>query len=324
MKHLHLFLGTALLGLSLSQGSQAVERGLTGAIGISDIRAGDLPPPGLYGAASFVYVGNKMFFDRQNEPVAFLDGLRSTTRIGVATLLYVPKLKVFDGSIGLTAILGAGEVCGKILTGTKKRCIRGLRDPYIELAWSRFWGKIRFSEYAGAPPIKEGLSLKLGGSVIVPIGRYDVDLARSHGQTVGRNIWAFSPQAALTYTTPPILAEGTEFSTKFTFNTFPENSETHYKTGDLVNIDFAVTERIGRFQVGMAGNYYAQTEGDREFGILVQPGGRPAEDLSFGAVGLYSMPETKSAIKIRAMTSVYRNNLPRASSLSIGFIKKLY
>ena len=54
----------------------------------------------------------------------------------------------------------------------------------------------------------------------------------------------------------PILAEGTEISAKLYWNNYLRNPETGCATGDLINIDFAITERIGRFQVGVAGSMH--------------------------------------------------------------------
>jgi hypothetical protein len=63
--------------------------------------------------------------------------------------------------------------------------------------------------------------------------------------------WDFAPTVGLTYTTPPIIAEGTEISARFFWNNYLENPLTFYRTGDLLDLEFAVSERIGRFQVGV-------------------------------------------------------------------------
>ncbi len=315
---------TSISILILPSQAIAVERGVSGPIGFSDVQAALLPPPGLYSAASLVSVTNERFFNTRGDRVSFLDDLDSTSEIVGATFLYVPDVKVFDGSVGLLTVLAGGQICGRTFASTDERCLRGFRDPYVELSWSKSFGKLRFSEYEGAPPIIEGLSLRLGMGVIVPIGKYDLELAQSHGLTLGRNIWDFVPHAAITYTTPPIIGEATEFSFKFHYNKYLSNSDTDYSTGDLWGVDFAVTEKIGRFQVGLAGEYYDQIEGDEQFGQPVRPDGRPAKSLSLGFVGIATIPEIKSAIKIKATSSVINDNLPESMGVSISLIKKLF
>lgn len=51
-------------------------------------------------------------------------------------------------------------------------------------------------------------------------------------------------------------------SAKFFWNNYLENPETHYLTGDVLNVDFAITEHIGRFQVGVTGFYAVQVGDD--------------------------------------------------------------
>ena len=53
---------------------------------------------------------------------------------------------------------------------------------------------------------------------------------------------------------------------RFFWNNYLENRDTHYQTGDLLDLEFAVSERIGRFQVGVTGFYAFQVEDDELLG----------------------------------------------------------
>ena len=88
------------------------------------------------------------------------------------------------------------------------------------------------------------------------------------------------------------MREGTEISAKLYWNNYLTNPTTQYTTGTLLNVDFAVSERIGRFQVGMAGFYAVQVEDDKLFGVTISPDGRRAEVLNLGGIFAVDMPES--------------------------------
>ncbi len=313
---------TFVLFFSASFASQALERGTPGPLGYSDIRSGQLPPKGLYGAIAITTVSNSNFKNGNGDSIPVLEAFESTTDSVTLALLYVPERKLFNGSIGATTLLFAGEICGRLFATTDKRCVSGYRDPYVELSWSRFFGKIRLSKYPGATPIREGLSVRFGSGLVVPIGTYSEDEVESHGITLGHNTWDIAPFAAMSISTPPWLGEGTEISLKLHYNEYLENTATQYSTGDLINLDFAVTEKIGRLQIGLLGFYYKQINDDQQFGESILPDGRRAESLNLGIVASYGLPKFKSSLRFRTTTSVRNRNVPEATAYSLALIRK--
>jgi len=203
-------------------------------------------------------------------------------------------------------------------------CQTGLGDPYIEAAWSRSFGTLRPSRYPGALPILEGLTVKFAFGVVVPIGQYNATDALTKALSNGTNIWDFAPNVAVTYTTPAILAEGTEFSFKTYWNNYLTNPTTHYSTGTIINTDFAVSERIGRFQVGVTGIYVHQIADDRLNGVPVAPDGVRAKVLQLGGVLVYDMPEHATSIKVKAVQTVRAANTVHTHAVVVGFFKKLH
>jgi hypothetical protein len=226
------------------------------------------------------------------------------------------------GSIGVAAMVPAGTECGRLFQTTPKPCIAGVGDPYVELIWSRFFGTVRPSQYPGAYPIAEGLTIAAGFGMVIPIGRYSATDATTQGLTIGNNVWDFAPMAAFTYMTKPILAEGTEISAKLYWNNYLTNPATQYFTGSVIDIDFAISERIGRFQIGVAGYYAFQVEDDRQFGVPITPDGRRGEVLTLGGVLAYDMPQHNASLKIKALTTVIEHNTVRSSGIAIGWVKK--
>jgi hypothetical protein len=294
-----------------------------GPIGGTDIRSAQLPPPGVYGGTVQLYAEAHQFFDGDGNLVPALSELHLSRIRAGPFLLAVPDVQVLGGSIGVFGIIPTGIECGRLFVTTSTRCISGFGDPYVEVAWSRYFGKARPSRDPNALPIAEGLTIAFGFGTVVPIGRYDAYDATIQGLTIGNNLWDFAPTAAITYVSPPLLAEGTEISAKLYWNNYLENPATHYHTGDLINVDFALSEHIGRFQAGLAGFYAFQVEDDRLFGVPIPPDGRQTRLLSLGGVLAYDLPEYGASLKIKTLTSVIERNTVRSPfGIAMGWIKK--
>ena len=183
---------------------------------------------------------------------------------------------------------------------------------------------MRPSHDPGAFPIIEGLTLDFGLGAIIPAGKYDANTQAMNGITMGNNTFDIAPSVAFTYTTPPLIAEGTEFSSKIYLNDYGTNPLTGYKAGPLIDVDFAVTEHIGRFQVGPAGVYLHEIADDHQFGAIVPPDGRKLEYLALGGVVNYDIAEIGAAIRVKALTTVTAENCGVSKVLVVSFLKKLY
>jgi hypothetical protein len=297
---------------------------VAGPIGGTDIRSAFLPPPGLYGGIVGVAASANQIRDGAGNPRAGLDAVDIDSRSASIVLLYVPDIKLFGGSIGFLGTVGAGSICGQIVSTNPSRCLSGVGDPYVEMSWSRFFGFTRHSYDKNAAPIREGLAVRAGLGAVLPFGPYDATIRASNGITIGGNIWDIAPSVAFTYTTPPLIAEGTEFSTKIYLNNYSTNPATDYKTGSNINIDFAISEHIGRWQIGAAGYYLRQIADDRRHGVPVPPDGRRAEVLSLGGVVNYDIAEAGASIKFKVRSSVFAYNTAMVTTFILGFAKKLY
>lgn len=293
-----------------------------GPIGGTDIRSAILPPPGLYGGI----IGERSHVDEVRDGTGKrapgLDAVDLTAKVAGPFFVYVPNFQVFDGSIGLLGVVPAGQECGQLVSFIRSRCVSGFGDPYVEVAWSRSFGKLRPSREPGAFPIVEGLVISAGIGAVIPIGQYDSQLQRSNGISLGNKTFDLAPSAAVTYTTPPIIVEGTEFSAKVYVNNYWTNSITQYKAGSVLDIDFAATEHIGRFQVGAAGVYLHQLADDRQFGAVVLPDGRRLEYLALGGVANYDLAEYGALIRFKALTTFLAKNSGASKVITIGFAKK--
>lgn len=318
--------GAAAFALScLTTVAMAVEGSSTaGPIGGTDMRSAQLPPPGLYMAGVGVHAAARRFYDGGGNAVPTLDALDlSRDRAGII-LLWVPQAQVLGGSIGFLGAVSGGVECGRLFAATSKRCISGAGDPYVEIDWSRHFGTVRQSQYPGAFPIAEGLTVQLGLGAVIPAGRFDMRDATQQGLVIGNNIWDVAPIAAFTYVTRPIIADGTELSAKAYLNNYWPNPDTRYSTGSLVNIDFALTEKIGQLQLGLAGFHVFQVDDDKQLGTRIPPDGRRANILQLGGVVAYDMPEHGASLKVKALKTVINDNAVESWGISVALVKKLH
>jgi hypothetical protein len=320
MRVVALFLGTAI-GCSCTPVLAAEGSAVAGPIGGTDIQSARLPPAGVYGGLIYSRSRAREFFDGSGHLVPELSGLDLQGNVAGGAVLYVPDVQVFGGSIGVAGVLSGGNACGHLFEVIPKRCVAGIGDPYVEVDWSRFFGKMRPSQYPGALPIAEGLTIGFGFGALIPVGNYNV-VDAAQGLRLGNNIWDFAPTVAFTYMTRPIFAEGTEISARLYWNNYLTNPATQYSTGTLLNVDFAVTERIGRFQIGLAGVYGVQVADDKLFGIPVPPDGHRAEALALGGVVAYDMPEYGSFMKIKVLKAVLTHNATDPYGVTVGWGKK--
>jgi hypothetical protein len=295
---------------------------VAGPIGGNDVRSAQLPPPGLYGGLLMGGSRAHDFFDGNGDRLRAFDGLEFTTGFVEPFVLWVPDRQLFGGSIGVAGVVPVARRCGRLFETQAEECLTGFGDPYVEVAWSRYFGTPRPSRYAGAPPVPAGLTVAVGFGVLMPTGKYDEELAITHGLTLGNNIWDIAPNVAFTYVTPPILADGTEVSVKVYWNNYLTNSATDYWTGDLINADFAISERIGRVQAGLAGVYGRQVEDDELDGVPIPPDGRRVQGLSLGPVLVYDMPERSAAFKVKGLVTVITDNTPRSVGVVFAWFKR--
>lgn len=86
-----------------------------------------------------------------------------------------------------------------------------------------------------------------------------------------------------------------------------------------VFVDVAISEVIGKWQVGVAG-YYARQIADDQLNAQPVPGGNRFANAAVGPVIAYNIPACKCSVKFKAQMSVFtRNSLaPNAAYLFIN------
>ena len=156
-----------------------------------------------------------------------------------------------------------------------------------------------------------GVSLGLGHVFAGEVwgGRVGMSVAGSYGQVclratdlapVGLNTPVAFPNLAATWVSPPLLGDGTEFSARAFYSMHGRNADTGYRAGDMVVVDWAVSERIGRVQLGPAGSFARQVGPDRQDGMR----GPTTNVTSLGGVIAMDLPEAGMFLSLKALRDV--------------------
>lgn len=296
---------------------------VAGPIGGTDARSALIPPPGVYGGVALYHAETVDFNDKDGREIPALSDAHLEKTLGAPFFIYVPQTTIAGGAVAVWGYVPIVRTGGHLFSGTSDARDTGVGDAYLEFDWSKSFVRPRASASSNAYPVLEGFSVILGVGIVFPMGEYTAADPLRQAISPGSNIWDFAPTAGFTYTTAPILAEGTEISVRAYWNNYLENRETHYLMGDILNIDFALTEHIGPLQIGVTGYYATQIEDDELFGRQAPPDGRQAEAFGIGGVAIYDLPQHAMSLKLKAVTSTpHAEYTVEAWSVTFATLKK--
>lgn len=321
--------GTALaFGLMIAANpANAVEGGVYGApLGGTDARQAYLPEKtGVYGGLVGVASLSDWYTNQYGSYSTTSNPGQLNAGIAGAGLLYVYPWKPLDFTVASSIQFQyiwenqALTVNGKYLHGFAN----GFQDSYSDLFYaSRYLGL--FGANPGADPnpkYKYGLTWAFGLAAELPIGAYNVN----NFVNPGKNTYITIANTALTYLTGPNLSffDGTELSARFFFDTNKRNPASGYQGGNLIDLDYAITERYKNLQFGLAGDYAQQIQGDRNtLYQVVAPNGDKYEKIDLGPVFLWDM-DNGTTFKFKATFPVYHENNYNSHQLIFVLSRKL-
>jgi hypothetical protein len=177
---------------------------------------------------------------------------------------------------------------------------------------------------ASKPWIPYGLNVMVGLGTAFPTGKYSA----SKMVNTSANIYDIAPNIAVTHVIPSILGQGkgdaTEFSARIFYNKYLKNHDTDYQSGDLVSFDFAVSQRFGQWQLGLAGTGFVQIEDDRIHGQHVPNGGNRGKSLSLGPVLSYDFMwnNTPWNIAVKGLSGIDGKNTVAARGVVVKLGRK--
>jgi hypothetical protein len=225
--------------------------------GYGGFMAGVMPPaPGLYTSNDYYYYSGSASREVRNGNVEV--GVDVTMNADLLAGLYVTDWHVLGGTY---AAGGAFDYIWANLDASL-RTPPGSRD--ISVGNSGIGDSLLIPFLLGW---NEGnLHWNVGLNVYVPTGGYN-----THELSIGKNVWGFMPQFAVTYFDPKT---GLDVSATFVFTALTNNSATDYQSGDMFNIDWAIGKHFGargEWEAGIMGNLEHQITGDSGTGAKLGP-----------------------------------------------------
>ncbi|MDC7784349.1 transporter [Rhodoplanes sp. TEM] len=211
--------------------------------------AGALPPPGLYFSWDTAYEFGKLKDDSGSDQTS--PKLKASNVSTVGVLLWVPGWKLFGADYG--AMLAQPLKYAHTTVFDEATGASGMVNTSISplnLSWN----------------LGNGLFVGTGVAVIVPDATTDYTWTGTRWRTttknIGNNYWTVEPNLAVTYMTGDWT---------LTLNNIldinSENTRTNYRTGNIYYLDATVARRIGKYTLGVIGNYTQQLEDDEIFGV---------------------------------------------------------
>lgn len=242
MKSISRFLGAALVMAATTPVALATESG--GGVypnGAESFMTGALPPPGGYFVNYTTYYSSGRF---ENNNPAFKDFEASATA-DVMRGIYVTPIQILGGTWAMHAFVPVTDVHVRMGSNSAHRSGLGdiIVDPFI-LGW-----------HAG------DFHWLTGFDITMPTGAYD----KNSLANPGRNYWAFTPVAAITWRN----AGGYELSAKLMYDINTENDETDYKSGNELHADFVAAKHFDKWGVGLGGYAYKQITADSGSGATL-------------------------------------------------------
>ncbi|MGH8778838.1 SphA family protein [Paraburkholderia sp.] len=280
-----------------------------GPVGGTDIRNAYLPSAtGFYFGLVTGYGHSSQLYGGGGHPVNNVN-VSTSNNIFAGGILYVYPFKLLGGTVASS--LQTAYYSGRLTLGPTTNNVRGFGDLYSDLfSWSRYFGNA-----ANGLPV--GLTAKVAYSMIFPTGAYNKrDLT-----SPGHNTIYYIPNFALTYLTGPnIFGDGTEFSAHIFMDIAGTNNATHYHNGPVFDVDWAISERLARWQFGVTG-FYANEMADDEINGVRVPGGKRFAAMSMGPVVGFDIPEIKGSVKLKVLIPVYARNSVANTLVYLGFTK---
>lgn len=297
-----------------------------GPIGGSDVGAAYLPPSGLYGAVIGMNLsGNEYKGDNQEKSPFNPNSMFRIVEGGVA-LLYVYPMQLAGGSLASSFVYGVqhqhirlGLPGGNVIFDSDTN---GGADIYSDLLiWSRYVGHL--GSYAPSNfhsaypyPLPYGLTVAPALSMQFPTGSYH----NNSEPSIGHNYYVFVPNIALTYLMPPVTRwdEGVEISTRFYYDISTQNHSNGYRSGDVFALDWALTDRIKLWKIGVAGSYGQQVTDDIQHKEPAYGTGNWFRMMAIGPVIYRDLPAINGFAKFKlTFEPVCRNGYPVTAAVFV-------
>ena len=224
--------------------------------------------------------------------------------IQAVAVAYTYPFKLFDGILS-SALQGSYQPYVRFSVNDRTERISGWGDLYSDiLGWTKYLGSTS-APRPGAAALPYGLTLKVDYSMIFPVGAYNTH----QFDTPGHNDYFIIPNVTATYLSKPnFLGDGVEYDLHAFYDRALTNPTTNYASGDIIDLDYAISERSGRWQYGIAGFGAFQVNRDVQSGQTVPIKGNYFTEIQIGPVVAYDFPKLGLGLKLKVQLPVYDRN----------------
>ncbi|KRC19903.1 transporter [Acidovorax sp. Root219] len=235
----------ALAG-ALSTAALATEGGgSTYPLGTENFIAGAAPPPGLYVLEYLNYYTTSRVNDGQGNALP-IPGFKVRAAAAATRLIWITLQQALGGQVTAHAILPLVDL--SVRAGGASDSRTGLGDVTVGagVAWHH----------------SAQLHSVLGLDAVLPTGAYD----RTRQANIGHNYLSVQPLGVLTFTDPA----GFNGDVKATLNFNRTNSDTDYRSGRELIVDYAAGWGLGNgWVLGVGGYLYRQWSDDKVGGVAL-------------------------------------------------------
>ena len=236
----------ALALLSTASASFATEGGgSTYPVGAENHLAGAAPPPGVYVLEYVNVYSADRLNDGQGNAVP-VPGFKVKANAAATRIAWVTTTPVMGGQLVAHAILPLVSV--KVSAAGQSSSRSGLGD--VSLGTGVAWHH--------SPQLHSVMALDL----VLPVGQYDA----ARPVNIGRNYASLQPAYLVSWIDPA----GFNADAKIGLNLNRTNKDTGYRSGNELNIDYALGWGLGNgWVLGVGGHLYQQLSDDRRNGETV-------------------------------------------------------
>ena len=236
----------ALALLSATSASFATEGGgSTYPVGAENHLAGAAPPPGVYVLEYVNVYSADRLNDGQGNAVP-VPGFKVKANAAATRIAWVTTTPVMGGQLVAHAILPLVSV--KVSAAGQSSSRSGLGD--VSLGTGVAWHH--------SPQLHSVMALDL----VLPVGQYDA----ARPVNIGRNYASLQPAYLVSWIDPA----GFNADAKIGLNLNRTNKDTSYRSGNELNIDYALGWGLGNgWVLGVGGHLYQQLSDDRRNGETV-------------------------------------------------------
>ena len=293
-----------------------------GPVGATDVGNAYLPQkPGVYVGLVDAFA----WADRSANGSGNSESGAGTANVEAFGAAYVYPFKLFSGNVA-SSIQGAYEDPYFVTVPHAGRAVinaTGWKDLYVDfIDWSRYIGPLFGEAVPRTSPtgfVPYGLTVKASYAMIFPVGKF----LKNESVDSGTGTLFYIPNFAATYLTPPNkLGGGIEFNAHFFLDARATNPYNDYSNGTVVDVDYAIAQRMHRWTVGFAGAYAVQVNYDRQgppgHQVVVAPDGDRAQLLTFGPIVTYQIPRIHALFKIKAPFALEAHNTFPLNDVILG------